>query len=33
VNSVHWEDGLEPVSIEKPLRDLARFVGARSIER
>jgi uncharacterized protein YcaQ len=33
VNSVHWEDGLEPVSIETPLRDLARFVGARSIER
>jgi uncharacterized protein YcaQ len=33
VNSVHWEPGVKPVSIEKPLRDLARFVGAASIAR
>jgi uncharacterized protein len=33
VNSVHWQDGVKPVSLERPLRDLARFVGAGSIER
>jgi uncharacterized protein YcaQ len=32
VNSVHWEPGAKPVSLTKPLRDLARFVGAASIE-
>jgi uncharacterized protein YcaQ len=31
VNSVHWEPGVKPVSLTKPLRDLARFVGADSI--
>jgi hypothetical protein len=31
VNSVHWEPGVKPVSLAKPLRDLARFVGADSI--
>jgi uncharacterized protein YcaQ len=33
VNSVHWEPGVKPVSVDKPLRELARFVGAGSIER
>jgi uncharacterized protein YcaQ len=32
VNSVHWEPGVKPVSLAKPLRDLARFVGADSID-
>jgi uncharacterized protein YcaQ len=32
VNSVHWEPGVKPVSLDRPLRDLARFVGAGSIE-
>jgi uncharacterized protein YcaQ len=31
VNSVHWEPGVKPVSLARPLRDLARFVGADSI--
>jgi uncharacterized protein YcaQ len=31
VNSVHWETGVKPVSLDRPLRDLARFVGAGSI--
>jgi uncharacterized protein YcaQ len=33
VNSVHWEEGVKPVSLDKPLRDLARFTGVGSIER
>ena len=33
VNSVHWEPGVKPVSLEKPLRELARFLGAARIER
>ena len=33
VNSVHWEAGVKPVSLQKPLRDLARFVGAGSIDQ
>ncbi len=33
VNSVHWEPGVKPVPVDKALRDLARFVGAGSIER
>src|SRR5262249_36531756 len=33
VNSVHWEPGAKPVSLDQPLRDLARFVGAGSISR
>jgi uncharacterized protein YcaQ len=32
VNSVHWEAGVKPVSLQKPLRSLARFIGAGSIE-
>jgi uncharacterized protein YcaQ len=33
VNSVHWEPGVKSVSLDKPLRDLARWLGAGSIER
>jgi uncharacterized protein YcaQ len=33
VNGLWWEPGVKPVSLERPLRDLARFVGAGSIER
>ncbi|HEX9141748.1 MAG TPA: crosslink repair DNA glycosylase YcaQ family protein [Gaiellaceae bacterium] len=32
VNSVHWEPGVKPVSLLRPLRDLAKFIGAGSIE-
>jgi uncharacterized protein len=32
VNSVHWQPGAKPVSLVKPLRELAAFVGAGSIE-
>jgi uncharacterized protein YcaQ len=32
VNSVHWESGVKPVSLQKPLRSLAAFIGAGSIE-
>jgi uncharacterized protein len=32
VKSLHWEPGVKPVSLERPLRELARFVGAASIE-
>jgi uncharacterized protein YcaQ len=32
VNSVHWEPGVRPVSLQRPLRDLAKFIGADSIE-
>jgi hypothetical protein len=32
VNSVHWEPGVKPVSLTKPLRDLARWLGAGSID-
>jgi uncharacterized protein YcaQ len=32
VDSVHWEPGVKPVSLQKPLRSLAAFVGASSIE-
>jgi len=32
VNSVHWEPGVKPVSLAKPLRDLAGWLGAGSIE-
>ena len=31
VNSVHWEPGSKPIALDRPLRDLARFVGADSI--
>jgi len=33
VNSVHWEPGVKPVPLDRPLRDLARWVGAGTIER
>ena len=29
VKGTWWEDGVKPVSLEKPLRELARFLGAR----
>ena len=32
VNSAHWEPGMKPVSLQKPLRSLATFIGAGSIE-
>jgi uncharacterized protein YcaQ len=32
VNSVHWERGIQPVGLERPLRGLARFVGAARVE-
>ena len=32
VKGVWWEPGVKPVSLQKPLRDLARFVGAKRIE-
>jgi uncharacterized protein len=32
VNSVHWEPGVKPVSLARPLRDLAGWLGAGSIE-
>ena len=32
VNSVHWEPGVKPTSLQRPLRSLARFVGAGSID-
>ena len=33
VNSVHWEPGVKPVSLQRPLRDLAKFIGADSIDQ
>jgi hypothetical protein len=32
VNGVYWEQGVTPVSLVKPLRSLACFIGADSIE-
>ncbi len=32
VNGVWWEDGVKPVSLKKPLRSLATFLGADSID-
>ena len=32
VNGVWWQPGVKPVSLQKPLRELAAFVGADSIE-
>ena len=32
VNSVHWEPGVKAVSLRRPLGDLAKFIGADSIE-
>ena len=31
VNGVWWEDGVKPVSLERPLASLARFLGARPV--
>ena len=31
VNSVHWEPGVKPISLQRPLRSLATFIGAGSI--
>jgi uncharacterized protein len=31
VNGVWWEDSARPVSLERPLKSLARFVGAKEI--
>jgi uncharacterized protein YcaQ len=33
VNGVWWEPGVKPVSLQKPLRELAKFVGARQIDQ
>jgi uncharacterized protein YcaQ len=33
VKGVWWEPGVKPVSLERPLRELAQFVGAGSIDR
>jgi uncharacterized protein YcaQ len=33
VNGVWWEPGVKPVSLDRPLRSLAKFLGAASIER
>jgi uncharacterized protein YcaQ len=33
VNGVWWEPGVKPVPLERPLRDLARFVAAEEIAR
>jgi len=33
VKGVWWEHGVKPVSLERPLRSLAKFLGADSIER
>jgi len=32
VEALHWQPGAKPVSLTKPLRELASFVGAGSIE-
>jgi uncharacterized protein YcaQ len=32
VDNVWWEDGQRPVSLERPLRSLAKFLGAERIE-
>ena len=33
VNGVWWEPGVKPVSLQKPLRELAQFVGAKQIDQ
>ena len=33
VKGIWWEPGVKPVSVQKPLRDLAAFVGATRIEQ
>ena len=32
INSVHWEPGVKPVSLTRPLRELARWLSAGSID-
>jgi uncharacterized protein YcaQ len=32
VNGIWWEPGVKPVSVQKPLRNLATFIGAGSID-
>jgi uncharacterized protein YcaQ len=32
MNGVWWEDGVRPVSLERPLRSLARFLGAEQLD-
>ena len=32
VNGVWWEPGVKPAPLDRPLRDLARFLGAGSVE-
>jgi uncharacterized protein len=32
VNGVWWEPGVKPVPLRRPLRELAAFIGAGSIE-
>jgi len=32
VDGVWWQDGVKPASLEKPLRSLARFLGATRVE-
>jgi hypothetical protein len=31
VKGVWWEDGARPRSLDRPLRSLARFVGAKEV--
>jgi uncharacterized protein len=33
INGVWWEPGVKPASLQRPLRDLAKFVGAARIEQ
>jgi len=32
IKGIWWEPGVKPVSVQKPLRSLATFIGAGSIE-
>jgi uncharacterized protein len=32
LNGVWWEDGVRPLSLDRPLRELARFLGAERVE-
>jgi uncharacterized protein len=33
VKGIWWESGVKPISVQKPLKDLARFVAAKRIEQ
>jgi uncharacterized protein len=33
VNGIWWEEGVEPASLDRPLGDLARFLGAETVVR